>query len=85
MQLEKKVKLFTLSAFEAVINAISLFGLAYAIIRNILQSSAIKDYRYSIGEEFRVETLALLLGSLIVFIVVNIVCTIIKRKIISLE
>lgn len=85
MEFKKKLTLFTISAFDAVISAISLFVLSYAIIRNFLQSSAINNYRYSVGEEFKVETMALLLGSLIVFIVVNIVCAIIKRKMLSSE
>lgn len=60
----EKQSLLYLTIVDGISSSIGIFGAIYGLLRLIFQNSAISHYRYDIDAQFKVETNALLFGSI---------------------
>lgn len=82
-KLQAKTALFTVNIFYAVTAGICMFEFVHGLIRLMLETIAISDYRYSISDEYEIETKALFWGALLLLIISVIAYSFIRKYLIN--
>lgn len=76
-----KFLLHSLIIMETILFCMGFIGFIFGIIRNILQSEAIRNYRYDISTEFKVVTSAIIICSIFILISAGLIGIIIRTNI----